>query len=327
MKLEQYISHLYQKEEDRMTRLIFMGTPRFACSVLEQLIRDQYNIVAVVTQPDKKVGRAQAITYSAVKELALAHQIPVLQPVKMKEEYESILEYKPDIIVTCAYGQMLPEAIFAYPHLGCINVHASLLPRLRGGAPIHKAIIYGEKQTGVTLMRTVKKMDAGDMCGSLETNIELADTYGSLHDRLMGLAADLIHQKLPAIMEQTAVFAPQQEEQATVAYAITKEEEKLDFSKSWIEVYNHIRGMIPSPVAHGIIQGKKLKIWGVVLGEQQQDATANGTVCGYDQTGIKIKANDGYLYVTEVQLEGKTRMQAKEFMNGYGRNLIGERFE
>ncbi len=310
-----------------MTRVIFMGTPQFACSVLEQLIRDQYEIVAVVTQPDKKVGRAQTIVYSPVKELALQHQIPVLQPFKMKEEYASILNYEPDLIVTCAYGQMLPEAVFSYPHLGCINVHASLLPRLRGGAPIHKAIVYGEEKTGVTLMRTVRRMDAGDMCGFLETEIALADTYGTLHDRLMGLAAALIHEKLPDIIQGTAQFLPQDDAQATIAYAITKEEEQLVFSKTRMEVYNHIRGMIPSPVAHGIIKGKKLKFWGVQLGELQEDAVLSGTVCGYEEAGIKIKVLDGYIYVSEVQLEGKTRMQAREFMNGFGRNLIGERFE
>lgn len=311
-----------------MTRVIFMGTPEFACSILQSLIDEKYNIVAVVSQPDKKVGRAQVLTASPVKQLALEHNIPVIQPVSIKTDYQSVLDYEPDLIVTCAYGQLVPEVVLNYPKYGCVNVHASLLPRLRGGAPIHKAIMYGEEKTGVTLMYMVKKMDAGDMLAKRETTILDDDTVGSLHDRLMNLGSELIKEELPRLLKGELARVPQNEEEATFAYNVSKEEEFVDFTKSHQEIYNHIRSLIPWPVSYGVVKGKKIKFWAVAKGEcVVDDSVESGTIVGFDEQGMKVKAGKGYIYLSQIQPEGKSRMSAKDFYNGAGKGLIGEKFE
>ena len=181
-------------------RVIFMGTPEFACGILQTLIDEKYHVVAVVLQPDKKVGRKQIITQTPVKALALANNIDVIQPISIKDEYEKVLSYKPDLIVTCAYGQFVPSVILNYPKYGCINVHASLLPKYRGGAPIHKAIINGEKQTGVTIMQMIKKMDAGLMYDKCIVDIEPDDTTAILHDKLMIAGSKLLKEMLPSYL-------------------------------------------------------------------------------------------------------------------------------
>ena len=310
-----------------MKRIIFMGTPVFATSVLSQLIQDKYQIVAVVCQPDKKIGRQQTIEFPPVKQFALEHNIPVVQPIRIRDEYELVLEYQPDLIITCAYGQMLPEILLTAPKFGCINIHASLLPRLRGGAPIHKAIIYGEEETGITIMKMAKKMDAGDMFVSKSTPILEHDTMGTLHDRLMNIAAEMIHEYIPMILDGTATFTPQKEEDVTFAYNISKEEEKIDFTQDFNQVYNHIRGLIPSPVSYALVDSKKIKFWAVEKGEATTDDVECGTITEFTERGIKCKAGNGYVYLQSVQLEGKKQMTAKEFMNGAGRSLLHKKFE
>ncbi|MBE6114152.1 MAG: methionyl-tRNA formyltransferase [Erysipelotrichaceae bacterium] len=309
-----------------MTRVIFMGTPEFACSILQTLLEERYNVVAVVTQPDKKVGRAQTIVYSPVKQLALDNNIPVIQPISIKQEYQEVLDYQPDLIVTCAYGQIVPEIILNTPKYGCVNVHASLLPRLRGGAPIHKSIMYGEKETGVTLMYMAKRMDAGDMLAKRATPIVEDDTVGSLHDRLMGLGSELVKEELPRLLNGELVGIPQNESEATFAYNVSKEEEFVDFTKSQQEIYDHIRSLIPWPVSYGIIKGKKMKFWGVSKGEIKSDSVVSGTVVSFEEKGMKVKAGEGYVYISAMQMEGKSKMSAKDFYNGFGKQLVGEVF-
>ncbi len=309
-----------------MSRVIFMGTPEFACSILDTLIKDHYDVVAVVSQPDKKVGRKQEIVFSPVKQMALEHNIPVIQPIHIKEDYEEVLSYKPDLIVTCAYGQIVPEAVLQAPKYGCVNVHASLLPRLRGGAPIHKAIMFGEEKTGVTLMYMAKKMDAGDMLAKREVVIDDTWTMGDLHDRLTTLGADLVHEELPKLLKGELKGIPQNEAEATFAWNVSKEEEFVSFTKSLQETYDHIRSLIPWPVSYGLVDGKKIKFWGVKKGAITNDDIASGTIIGYENEGLKVKAGEGYIYLSEVQLEGKSKMPIKDFMNGAGKNYIGKKF-
>ena len=309
-----------------MCKVIFMGTPEFACSILQQLIDDQYNIVAVVTQPDKKVGRKQEIAFSPVKKLALENGIDVIQPISIRNEYEDILNYQPDLIVTCAYGQIVPEAVLQAPKYGCVNVHASLLPRLRGGAPIHKAIMYGEEKTGVTLMYMVKKLDAGDMLSSREVLIDDNDTVETLHDKLAVLGANIIHEDLPKLINGELKPIPQKEEEATYAWNVSKEEEFVNFEGTQQEIYNHIRSLISWPCSYGIIEGKKMKFWKVRKGEVTKDEVISGTIVRYEDGALKVKAGEGYIYLDIIQLEGKSKMLVKDFMNGNGSQYIGKIF-
>lgn len=302
-------------------RIIFMGTPVFACSILKQLLIDEYDVIAVVSQPDKKVGRKQEIQMTPVKTLALENNIPVYQPVNIRNEYEMLVDLKPDMIVTCAYGQFIPKALLDCATFGCVNVHASLLPKLRGGAPIHKAIINGDSESGVTIMRMVEKMDAGAMISQSVVKIEDNDTMGSLHDKLMVCGAKLLSETLPLIFEGKHTETPQNEDEVTYAWNISKEEELIDFSKSIEEVYNQIRGLIPAPVAYTFVQGKKLKVYAVSLKYEKHDFK-DGEIVGLIDNGVAIAHSTGYLLFNEVQLEGKKKVSAKEFMNGAGRNLL-----
>ena len=309
-------------------RIVFMGTASFSLEVLKMLIAEKYNIVGVVTQPDRFVGRKKVLTMPDVKVEALKYDIPVIQPAKIKEDYQGVVDLNPDLIVTCAYGQIVPEIILNAPKYGCVNVHASLLPRLRGGAPIHKSIMYGEEKTGITLMYMAKKMDAGDMLAKRETKILDEDTVGSLHDRLMNLGSQIIIEELPRLLNGELKGEPQIESEATFAYNVSKEEEFVDFTKSHQEIYNHIRSLIPWPVSYGVVKGKKMKFWGVVKGENVvNNDIPSGTIVGFEDKGMKVKAGEGYLYISEMQLEGKSKMSAKDFFNGAGKGLVGEKFE
>ena len=212
-------------------KVIFMGTPDFAVPVLEGLI-ENYEVILVVSQPDKKVGRKQELKNTPIKEVALKHNIPVFQPIKIREDYDEIIKLNPDIIVTCAYGQIIPKVILDCPKLGCINVHASLLPKLRGGAPIHKAIIDGYKTTGITIMYMDVKMDDGDIISQKEIEILDSDNLESLHDKLSVLGKELLLETLPSIINGTNERIKQDEAEVTFAYNIKREEEHIDFNKS-----------------------------------------------------------------------------------------------
>ena len=228
--------------------VVFMGTPEFSLNVLRVLIENT-NVIGVVTQPDKIVGKNKEKSMSPVKKLALENNILVLQPEKIRKEYENVINLKPDLIVTCAYGQIIPEVILNTPKYGCINVHASLLPKLRGGSPLHHAIIDGYDKTGVTIMYMDKGMDTGDMIMQEEIPILDTDTVGTIHDKLSILGSELLLKALPGIIDGTCPRIKQNDDEATYCHNISHEEEFLDFSKTGREIFNMVRGMNPYPVA------------------------------------------------------------------------------
>ena len=217
--------------DNKQIRILFMGTPEIAVSMLKRLWSDGYQIIGVVSQPDKKVGRKQVLQMPPVKQEALKHEIPVYQPIRIRDDYEELMQLDIDLIVTCAYGQFIPSRLLEYPTYGSINVHASLLPKLRGGAPIHKAIMEGHAQSGVSIMRMVKKMDAGAVMAQSHVAISDEDTMGSLYDKLAVSGAQLLSESIPKIIDGSAVFVEQNEAEATFAYTIQKDEEHVDFSR------------------------------------------------------------------------------------------------
>ena len=313
-------------------RIVFMGTASFSLAVLKMLIEEDYNIVGVVTQPDRYVGRKKVLTMPDVKVEALKYDIPVIQPARIKEDYQAVADLKPDLIITAAYGQIVPQAVLDIPRLGCINVHASLLPLYRGGAPVHQAIIDGQEKTGVTIMYMVKKMDAGDMIAQKETPILEEDTVGILYDRLSDLGAKLLKGTLPDILKGTNQRIPQDENLVTYAPTLSREDERLDWNMSARQVYNKVRGTNPWPGSYTTYQGKTVKIW---AGQVHQCENAmkhhahqdNGTIVKIFKDAIGVKVNDGVYLITELQLEGKKRMSVKDYLNGHCIFEVDTKFE
>ena len=295
-------------------KVIFMGTPDFCVPILKAL-SEKCNVIAVVTQPDKEVGRKKEVIYSPVKKTAIDLGIKVLQPVKIKEEYKDIIDLNPDIIITCAYGQIVPEVILNYPKYGCINVHASLLPKLRGGAPIHKAIIYGYDVTGITIMYMDKGMDTGDMISKKEVKIEDNDTAETLHDKLQKVSVTLLLETLPKIISGTNKREKQDDNRATYAYNISRQEEHVDFNKASKEVFNQIRGLNSWPGAYAVLDDKNIKLWLSKISENHYDAKP-GTIVNLDKNGMEIVTKDGSVLITELQLPGKRKTNIKDFING-----------
>lgn len=306
-------------------KILFMGTPEIAVAMLKQLMKDEYEVIGVVTQPDKRVGRKQEYQMPPVKQVALEHNIPVYQPIKIRDDYQMLMNLEVDLIVTCAYGQFIPDVLLQMPTFGSINVHASLLPKLRGGAPIHKAIINGDMESGVSIMRMVAKMDAGAVMSQCHVKIEQEDTMGSLYEKLAVAGAALLSESIPAIIDGSAVFVEQEEEQASFAYTIQKEEEWIDFHRDVQEVYNHIRGLIPTPCGYGVMDGKKVKFHKVRMMKDDNMQKA-GEVLGYRENGFAIGANQGIIIVDEIQMEGKAKSDAKSFFNGAGKAMVGKCF-
>lgn len=307
------------------TRIVFMGTPQFAANILDGLMKDGYNIVGVVTQTDKKVGRKQVITYTPVKEVALKYDLKIFQPVKIRNEYQAILDLDPEIIITCAYGQFLPSAILDYPKYGCINTHGSLLPKYRGGAPIQWSIINGEKETGITLMYMDKKMDEGDILFQEKLTIDEDDTSKDLFLKLSDLALKMLREHLIDIIDNNIQPLKQNHKEATYAYNLTKQDEYIDFKEDYQKVYNHIRGLLDNPGAYSIIDNKKVKFHKVR--KLNEVITEPGVFYGLYDNGLLIGAIGGSIIVDEIQIEGKNKMQAKDFFNGSGKNLVGKHFE
>lgn len=296
-------------------KVVFMGTPEFAVPILKLLI-DEYDVVGVVTQPDRMVGRKRIITPPPVKELALTHNLKVFQPLKIKEDYQEILALSPDLIVTCAYGQILPEEILQFPKYGCINVHASLLPKLRGGAPIHHAIIDGYKETGITIMYMSKKMDQGDILTQVKTPILDDDTLGSLQYKLSEMAKDLLKSTIPLLIADKIIPLKQHEEEATYGYNISREEERINFTKSMEEVNRQVRGLNPIPGAYTTLNGKILKIYDIRFGDRYYPNTEDGTIVDFHHDGFSVVCGKKELVITDMALEGKRRCAAKDFLNG-----------
>jgi methionyl-tRNA formyltransferase len=297
-------------------KILFMGTPDFSVPVLRQLVEDGYEVIGVVTQPDKPVGRKKEIKQTPVKEEAIKHGIKVYQPVKLRENYEEILALKPDLIVTAAYGQILPNAILETPKYGCINVHASLLPKYRGGAPIHKSIIDGNDKTGITIMYMVEKLDAGDILTQVEVPIEENDHVGSMHDKLSAAGAKLLSETIPLLVEGKITAVPQKEDEVTFAWNITREQEKIDWTRSGKEIHNHIRGLHPWPVAYTLLNGQPLKVWWAEKQETSYSAEP-GTVIGIHENGLQVATGDQTsIIITDLQLSGKKRMLASDYLKG-----------
>lgn len=307
-------------------KVVFMGTPEFCVPILEELNKS-CTVIGVVTQPDKEVGRKKEIVFSPIKKKAIELGLKVLQPIKIREEYEEVLNLNPDIIITCAYGQIVPEVILNNPKYGCINVHASLLPKLRGGAPIHKAIIYGYEKTGITIMYMDKGMDTGDMISKVEVIIEDSDTAETLHDKLQKVSVPLLMDTLPLIINGTNNRIKQEEKNVTYAYNVSREEEHVDFNKSTKEIYNQIRGLNSWPGAYAILDDKNIKIWASVKKDNTSDYKP-GTIINLDKTGMEVKTNDGSILVTELQVPGKKKMNIKDFINGIKKeDYIGKTFK
>lgn len=311
-----------------MTKLIFMGTPDFSAAVLNGLLDDSnYDVLAVVTQPDRAVGRKKEIKMTPVKEVALAHNLPVYQPEKMSgsEEMAELMTLGADGIVTAAFGQFLPTKLLDSVDFA-VNVHASLLPKYRGGAPIHYAIINGEQEAGVTIMEMVKKMDAGDMIAKASTPITDDDNVGTMFEKLAVIGRDLLLKTLPDYIAGNIKPEPQDESKATFSPNITPEEERIDWNKSARDVFNHIRGLYPWPVAHTLLDGKRFKIYEATLAEGHGKP---GEIIEKGKKSLVVATGDGAISLKTVQPAGKPRMSVVDFLNGVGRklevgDLIGE---
>ena len=301
-------------------KTVYMGTPDFAVPPLKALVEAGYEVAAVVTQPDKPKGRGKTLMPTPVKEEALMHEIPVYQPQKIRNNQEfldTLKEIQPDIIIVAAFGQIIPKEVLELPKYGCINIHASLLPKYRGAAPIQQAVIDGEKESGVTIMQMGTGLDTGDMISRIVVPLVKDETGGSLFDKLAQAGAELLVQTLPSIFDGTATREKQPEESPTpYAAMISKKMGLLDFSKNAEELERLVRGLDPWPSAFTFINGKTLKVWkSSVLEKQAQEAP--GTVIAADKGGIQVACGQKVLVLHEVQLEGKKRMEADAFLRGY----------
>src|SRR5574344_2537492 len=305
--------------------IVFMGTPDFAVPVLEALIKD-YNVRAIVTQPDKLVGRDQHLSYSPVKKVGMEHTMLVLQPVKIRTDFQEVINLEPDLIITCAYGQIIPKEILDCPRLGCINVHASLLPKLRGGAPIQRAIMDGYNTTGVTIMYMAPGMDDGDIIEQKEIPIEENDTYHSLHDTLRILGRDLLMATLPSIINGTNKRIKQNDIDVTYGFNIKREDEHISYDKTTRQIYNQIRGLNNHPGAYSIYDSKILKVWASRISDNYEVVGLPGEITNIYKDGFGVKTTNGEIVITEVQPEGKKQMRAVDFINGEKNkgNFIGK---
>lgn len=304
-------------------KVVFMGTPEFSVPVLESLI-EECSVIGVVCQPD-----TENIKIPPVKQIAIDHNITLFQPINIKEDYQSIINLSPDIIITCAYGQLIPRALLEAPRFKAINIHASLLPKWRGGAPIHRALINGDNKTGITLQFMAERMDAGDIIEQREMEIMPIDDVGTLHDRLSIMSRDFLIEKLPDIISGNITPIRQVESEATYAPTIKREDEHIDFAKSAREVNNLIRGLNPWPGAYCTLEAQILKVWGSRNGDNSYFSNFNGEIVALYEDGIGVKVNNGEVILTEVQLEGRKRMSTKNFLNGLKdrERLIGKIFE
>lgn len=300
-----------------------MGTPDFSVPVLQRLLEEKYEVIAVVTQPDRPVGRKKVLTPPPVKVEALKHDIPVYQPEKIRQsdELKAIISLNPDIIVTAAFGQILPKELLDAPKFGCVNVHASLLPELRGGAPIHYSILQGKEKTGITIMYMAEKLDAGDIISVAEVEIEEEDTVGTLHDKLSRVGSDLLAETLPKLLAGEITPIPQNDEEATFAPNLKRSDEQIDWTVSGEEIYNKIRGLNPWPVAFTLYQGKVMKVWAGKKVAKKKDAAPGTIVDITDQGPIVATGNDTYIQLTEVQPAGKKKMDISEFLRGAGSKM------
>ena len=309
-----------------MTNIIFMGTPDFSATVLKGLLESkQYEILAVVTQPDRAVGRKKEIRMTPVKELALDYGLPIYQPEKLSKsaELDSLMNLNADGIVTAAFGQFLPSKLLDSVNFA-VNVHASLLPKYRGGAPIHYAIINGDKEAGVTIMEMVKEMDAGDMIARRAIPIKETDNVGTMFDKLALVGRDLLLESLPSYLAGDLKPVPQDKNQVTFSPNISPEEERIDWTKTNRQLFNQIRGMYPWPVAHTLLNGERFKIYEATPVE---GAGQPGEILAIGKKELIVAAGESALSLKTVQPAGKSKMTIVDFLNGLGRQLsVGDFF-
>ena len=295
-------------------RIVFMGTPEFSVNVLDGLLESGYDVVLVVTQPDKLVGRKQVVEYSPVKKYALEKGLNIFQPKKIKDEYEEVLAAKPDVIITAAFGQFIPNIILDYPEYGALNVHGSLLPKYRGGSPIQTSIIKGEKETGITIMYMASKMDSGDIIAQRSIPILDTDDNGSMFSKLSVLGRELLLEVLPSVFDKTNPRIPQDESKVTYAYNITHEEQFINWNKSADDVVNLIRGLSPNPTALTSINGTIIKVY---KAKKHSDEVLGvpGEVIKLNKE-LLVCCGKGVVSILELQQAGKNKMDVKSFLNG-----------
>lgn len=306
--------------------VIFMGTPSFAVPVLKKLI-EKTNVVMVVCQPDREKDRKGNIIFPEIKRIALENNIEVYQPSKIRDDYQYVLDKNPDIIITCAYGQIIPLEILEYPKYGCINVHGSLLPKLRGGAPIHHAIINGDKVTGMTIMYMDKKMDSGDIISQREVEILDTDNLDSLYEKMSYVGADLLMDTLPSIINGKNNRIKQNEEEVTFGFNITKEDEIIDFNSKAVDIFNKVRGLDSVPGASSYLDGKRVKIYKVLVTDKKSKGVP-GEIVDIEKDGIIVATGDMLIKILEVKFEGKKRCKVIEYLNGVQnkKEMIGKIF-
>lgn len=309
-------------------KIVFMGTPDFAVGSLRALVEAGHEIVAVVTQPDKAKGRSDKLQYPPVKEAALEYNIPVMQPIKIKtpEAVEELRKYPADVFVVAAFGQILSQEILDMPKYGCLNVHGSLLPKYRGASPIQHAIIQGEKVTGITVMQMNAGLDTGDMLYKKEVEITDEDNYESLHDKMMVAGGEAIVEALVLLEQGKLVPEKQNDAESNYAPLIQKNMGKIDFSKSAKEIDRLIRGMTPWPSAYTTYKGKQMKVWKARPIEGAVEPAEAGQIVRVDKDSVTVQCGEGCLCITELQLEGKKRMSAHDFLLGV-KMAVGECFE
>lgn len=300
-------------------KAIFMGTPDFAVGALKKLAEDGHEILAVITQPDKPQGRKMVLTPPPVKEEALRLGLEVYQPRRIREQecVEYLKDLQPEVIIVAAFGQIIPKAILDLPKYGCLNIHASLLPKYRGAAPIQRAIIDGEKETGVTMMRMDEGLDTGDMLTKVVVPIDAEDTGGSLFDKLSEAGAQLMSETLERLAVEEIPGEKQPAESPTpYAAMISREDGKIDWKDSAVRLERLVRGLSPWPGCTTRLNGKQLKIW-KTRAQDEQSGSCAGSVCGIKSDALCVQTGEGILEILELQLEGKKRMDAATFLRGY----------
>ncbi|MBQ4145448.1 MAG: methionyl-tRNA formyltransferase [Clostridia bacterium] len=297
-------------------KILFMGTPDFAAVCLDAIIKKGHSIVGVVSQPDKPRGRGHKLMPPPVKECAMEKDIPVYQPVTLKDGiFEEVLnETKPELIVVVAYGKILPKYILDYPKYGCVNVHASLLPKYRGAAPIQWSIINGEEKTGITTMYMAEGLDTGDMILKAETPIGKTETYGELHDRLSVIGAELLIETIEKIENGTAPREEQNDAESCYASMILKETGHIDWNKNTDEILNLIRGLNPMPMSFALYDTVPMKI---IVAEKMTGKGTPGEILQVDKNGILVATGDGAILIKEIQMQGSKRMEVSSYINGH----------
>ncbi|HKM30091.1 MAG TPA: methionyl-tRNA formyltransferase [Bacilli bacterium] len=302
-------------------KIVFMGTPQFAVPILEEISK-QHQLVLIVTQPDQYNSRRKEIIFSPVKQWAVDNKHPVFQPLKIRKDYQKILDLEVDLIITAAYGQIVGEEVLNHPQYKAINIHGSLLPKYRGGAPIQRALMNGEKQTGITIMYMAKKMDAGDILKMQAIDILASDNQDTLFTKLSDLAASMINEVIFALERQTIFAIAQNEAEVTYAYNLSKKDEEINFNVTARQVFNQIRGLSSNPGGYFVIDNQIIKVYNSIVSSRTHASEA-GRIIAIDKNSFDISCAEGTsVSILELQLPSKSRMMARDFVNGQGRKML-----